>query len=310
MAEASTAVSPDVGKTVDQLRAEREKRVNDAMEMRQPDRIPISVPFGNLLADMEGITRQELYGNPERARTALGKAALRFRPDLAGGVYYSPLPSRLLGDRMTKWPGYGLSENSSFQYHEGEYMKAEDYDAFLADPGDWAIRVYLPRVFGELEGLAKLPHLGVAALGYFATGNLGDLASPQVARAFLALLHAAQAHVAHMGRIGETVKYMYDLGFPSVSIVSGEMLAAPFDFMSDTLRGMRGIFLDMRRCPEKLLAAEEKVLEFQVENAIARSKARGSKSVGIPLHRGSDGFTPCPPLRSSIGRSSRACCWR
>jgi uroporphyrinogen-III decarboxylase len=46
----------------------------------------------------------------------------------------------------------------------------------------------------------------------------------------------------------------------------------------------------MRRCPEKLLAAEEKVLRFQVENAIERSKTRGVTMVSIPLHRGSDGF--------------------
>jgi hypothetical protein len=39
-------------------------------------------------------------------------------------------------------------------------MKAEDYDAFLADPADWGIRQYLPRVFGELQGLGMLPTIG------------------------------------------------------------------------------------------------------------------------------------------------------
>jgi hypothetical protein len=295
MTDGSTAVAKEAGKTIEQLRAERQKRVSDAMEMRQPDRVPISVPFGNLLADMEGITRQELYNDPAKARVALGKAALRFQPDMAGGVFYSPGPSRVLGDRMTKWPGSGLSENSSFQYHEGEYMKAGDYDAFLADPADWAVRVYLPRVFSELEGLALLPHLGMASLGYFAmSGGIMDLARPPVARAFHALFHAAQIQATWFEQMMETAKYMYDLGFFSSPFAAGEMMAAPFDFMSDTLRGMRGIFLDMRRCPEKLLAAEEKVLQFQLENAIARCKAKGVSSVGIPLHRGSDGFISLP----------------
>ena len=295
MAEASPAVAMEAGKSPQQLRAERQKRVNDASEMRQPDRVPISVPFGNLLADMEGITRQELYNHPEKARIALGKAALRFQPDIVGGMFSNPGPSRILGDRMTKWPGNGLSENSSFQYHEAEYMKAEDYDAFLADPADWAVRTYLPRVFSELEGLALLPHLGMASLGYFGLlGGLRDLTLPPVARAFHALFHAAQAQATWFEQIMETAKYMADLGFASSPMGAGELMAAPFDFMSDTLRGMRGIFLDMRRCPEKLLAAEEKVLQFQVENAIARCKARGVYSVGIPLHRGSDGFISLP----------------
>jgi uroporphyrinogen-III decarboxylase len=60
--------------------------------------------------------------------------------------------------------------------------------------------------------------------------------------------------------------------------------------MSDTLRGMRGIMLDIMRRPEKLLAAEEKALKYQLEFAIGFSQATGLKRAFIPLHRGSDGF--------------------
>jgi uroporphyrinogen-III decarboxylase len=69
------------------------------------------------------------------------------------------------------------------------------------------------------------------------------------------------------------------------------LVEAPFDFMSDTLRGMKGIFLDMRRCPEKLLAAEEKAARFQLEYAIAAAaNMPEEKTAFFPLHRGSDGF--------------------
>jgi len=50
----------------------------------------------------------------------------------------------------------------------------------------------------------------------------------------------------------------------------------------------------MRRCPDKLLAAEEKVARIQTETAIARSRATGRRSVTIPMHRGSDGFISLP----------------
>ena len=60
--------------------------------------------------------------------------------------------------------------------------------------------------------------------------------------------------------------------------------------MSDTLRGMRGIMLDMYQRPDKLLAAEEKVSRFQLKFALDFSRATGVKSCFIPLHRGSDGF--------------------
>ncbi len=55
----------DEGKTAAQLCAERAKRLDDAIHMRQPDRVPIVMSFNNLLSDLEGITRQELYESPE-----------------------------------------------------------------------------------------------------------------------------------------------------------------------------------------------------------------------------------------------------
>jgi uroporphyrinogen-III decarboxylase len=64
--------------------------------------------------------------------------------------------------------------------------------------------------------------------------------------------------------------------------------------MSDTLRGMRGIMLDMLRRPDKLLAAERVVLDFQLEFALSFAKATGLKAAFIPLHRGSDGFMSLP----------------
>ena len=72
------------------------------------------------------------------------------------------------------------------------------------------------------------------------------------------------------------------------------MIEAPFDLMSDTLRGMRGIMLDLYRRPEKLLAAQEKVLRIELEYAIGFSQATGLKVSFIPLHRGSDGFMSLP----------------
>ena len=296
MTEIAVASSIDKGKTPKQLYAERAKRVDDAIHLRQPDRIPIALTFSNLLAEIGGITRQDLCERPDMALAALEKAALRYQPDIASGVYVgSSGPSRVLGDRMTKWPGYGLGENDSFQFHEDEYMKAEDYDSFLADPADWAIRVYLPRAFSQLEGLSNLPNLAMAALGTYAMSMyVADMALPPVVSAFQALAEAGQLQLAYLQKMGEQVARMASLGFPPHPLLGGALMAAPFDFMGDTLRGMKGLFVDMRRRPEKLLEAEEKVGRMQTENAIARCRASGTSSAFIPLHRGSDGFISIP----------------
>ncbi len=269
----------------------RSKRFDDAFNLRQPDRVPIIMPFGNMLQQLEGVPNQELYADPEKAHQALEKAALRFQPDMCDGLFCTPEPSRALGDRMTKWPGYGLEPTGSYQYHEGEYMKAEDYDAFLADPSDWAIRKYLPRVFGELQGLSMLPPLGISLMGAYAMmQNAAVFAVPPVAAAFQALLKAGQASFQWVLQHVESNKRMAALGFLPLDIFEGSVISAPFDFMSDTLRGMRGIFTDMRRCPEKLLAAEDKVIPLMVETSIINCKIRHNRYVMMPLHRGSDGF--------------------
>ena len=125
------------------------------MQLRQPDRVPLIMSIGYMLADMGGITRQQLLEDPEKAQELLEKAALEFQPDsIHGPMPSDPTPHLILGDRMTVWPGHGVDANTQFQFVESEFMKADEYDAFLDDPTDWVIRTYLPRAFAALEGFA------------------------------------------------------------------------------------------------------------------------------------------------------------
>lgn len=290
-----TAVSAlDAGKTPQQLFAERMARLQTALRLGQPDRIPIQLGFGYMLAEMGGITRQQLHEDAAKEQELLEAAALRFQPDSAMSVYNNPASSLAMGgDRMTKFPGHGLPANGSFQFVEGEYMKPEDYEAFLRDPSDWSIRKYLPRVIPGLAGLAFLPPLGLAAYGHYALYNLGALKAPPVVEALQTLAKGIEAQAAADARAIASVGRMAELGFAPPTFM-GSLVEAPFDFMSDTLRGMRGIMLDIHRRPEQLLAAMDKALECQLEWAVAWSKATGVNVSFIPLHRGSDGFMSIP----------------
>jgi uroporphyrinogen-III decarboxylase len=289
MSEQTSVKDLDADKTAEQLVAERNQRVLDAVNLKQPDRIPVILGYGFLLAEMGGITKQELYENPEKAQLLMEEAARRFQPDTMLGAWHTPGPSRVLGDRMTKWPGLGLGPNGSFQFNEQEFMKAEDYDAFIEDPADWAIRTYMPRAFSELEALSMLPPLGMAAFGYYNVLNYTVLTAPPVAEALQKIGEAAQIQASWLGEQIDSMQRLAAMGYPPLPFLA-TLIEAPFDFMSDTLRGMRGIFLDMLRIPDKLLAAQEKVLAFEVEHAIANAAAAGNPFVFIPLHRGSDGF--------------------
>ena len=282
--------SLDRGKTVRQLYTERAKRLEDAMELKQPDRIPVQLPMSYMLAELGGITNQEFLENPAKAQELLEKAAVEFQPDSITGTFPSdPRPFLILGDRMTRWPGHGLEPNGQYQFAEHEFMKAEDYDKFLEDPGDWAIRVYLPRAFKALEGFSLLPPLGTNLFGSYNVMNAASLADPTLLASFEAYYKVIKVQVKN-GKIAvKNMKRMAALGFPS-STLGGMNVEAPFDFMSDTLRGMRGIMLDILQRPEKLLAAEEKVARIQLRWAIDYSRTTGLKAALLPLHRGSDGF--------------------
>jgi len=88
---------------------------------------------------------------------------------------------------------------------------------------------------------------------------------------------------------------MADLGFPARG-TGGGITLAPFDTISDHLRGMRGGMTDTFRYPDKLLAAVEKILEWRKKASVpASSKGRGKlRTQFMPLHRGSDEFMSIP----------------
>jgi len=287
---------PDAGKPAEQLFGERMNRLFTAYALQKPDRIPILLPTGHFLARLGGITRQELTDNHDVENGLLEQAAIRYQPDGMTGLTNHPGYALALGDRMTVWPGHGVGAEGGFQFVESEFMKPEDYDAFIEDTSDWSIRQYLPRAFSKLEGLEELPPLGMAAFGTYAWFNLGlSLTSPRVNTALQALAEAARQQLATDNKIREGVARMQALGVPTIPIPPlAPIVEAPFDFMSDTLRGMRGIMLDMLRRPDKLLAAQERVLKFELDFVIDYTNVTGLKTCFIPLHRGSDGFMSIP----------------
>jgi uroporphyrinogen-III decarboxylase len=68
------------------------------------------------------------------------------------------------------------------------------------------------------------------------------------------------------------------------------MCEAPFDLIGDTLRGTKGIMMDMYQRPDKLQEAMGKIAPIFIDSAVAAANASGSPVVFMPLHKGPDGF--------------------
>jgi len=205
----------------------------------------------------------------------------------------NPFTTRFLGAlldaldyKALKWAGRGLDDMSSYQFVEDEYMKEDEYDQFLHDPTDFTIRTYWPRVFGALRGFSKLPPLNDIISYYMGLGKFAVFDTPEIIEACEVLANVAvKAKQMVEGAVvwGGKCK---ELGFPALV---GSLTQAPFDTVSDFLRGTRGAMLDMFRQPDKLLEATEKLLPMMLRTGLA-AKERGMPRVFIPLHKGLDGF--------------------
>ena len=57
-----------------------------------------------------------------------------------------------------------------------------------------------------------------------------------------------------------------ELGFPAAR---GAFAKAPFDTIGDTLRGTKGVFMDMYRCPDKLHKAMDVMADLTIDSVVS-----------------------------------------
>jgi hypothetical protein len=285
----------DENKSADQLFRERAQRVEDASHLTVPDRVPINCSFSYFPAKYAGLSCEDAFYNLERWIPACKKTILDFAPDSYGVQMNMSGPALdALGSKQILIPGHGTPANHCHQFVEDEYMKAEEFAAFLKDSSDYAVRVYTPRIYSKLKAFEKLPPLSSLAVG----GLLGfiDLFSrPEFQDAIQAMTRAGEELVKWRRTIGPFQKEMQSLGFPS----SGASTTwAPYEFMPDFLRGMKGAMLDLYRRPDQVLEACEKILPMTIEKGINGARKMGVTRVFIPLHRGSEGFMSLKQFRT------------
>jgi hypothetical protein len=138
---------------------QRVQRFIDAVNLKEPDRVPVILPAGFFPAFYSGGSLEKsMYDYRELARS--WKLYVRdFDMDnFAGPGLVLPAPVlEMIGHNFHKWPGHGLPADSAlYQFIEGEYMKAEDYTTLNMDPTDFWLRTFLPRVAKVFEPFRAL----------------------------------------------------------------------------------------------------------------------------------------------------------
>ena len=278
-------------KTAEELYREREKRVLDAVALEKPDRVPLMVMFSFFPARYSGMTVREVMYDPEKLWAAHWKTMTEFEPDMD----QNPFGLRFLGPllesldfRQLKWPGHGVGDTFSYQFVEGEYMGADEYDHFLFDPTDFMIRRYWPRVFGALGPLERLsPPRSIVTYSMGAAFGFAPFSSPEVGAALEALKKAGECSARIAAYAQSFTQKARAAGFP---MQYGGFTQAPFDTLGDYFRGTKGLMLDMYRRPKEVIKACEKLLPIMVDMAVGGGKTSGNPRIFIPIHKGLDGF--------------------
>jgi uroporphyrinogen-III decarboxylase len=266
----------------------RVTRFIKVIKLEKPDRVPVMLPAGFFPAYYAGGTLKTVMYNYDELR----RAWLKFLNDFELDTFAGPglvLPGKMLDSidyKLHHWPGHGLADNISlYQYIEGEYMKAEEYDAFIRDPADFMLRIFFPRSVGAFSGFRKLgpltPFVGIPVF------YITQFSDPEVRASVQALLDAALEGLKWQAAVMDIGQTAREAGIPSIW---GGMCGAPFDLIGDMLRGTKGIMMDMYQRPDKLQEAMERIAPIVIDEAVGRANASGCPVIFMPLHKGPGGF--------------------
>ncbi len=267
---------------------ERVARFVKVIKLEEPDRVPVILPAGYLPATYAGYSLKEVMYDYQKLADAWRKFNRDFQPDSfqGPGLVYPGRVIEKIGHKLHKWPGHGLPDNAPiYQFVEGIYMKPEEYDDFMANPTDYWLRVFLPRTETAFEAFQYLTPFNTVL-----TNPLGWVMSfsrPDVRQAFRTLLEAGEEIAEWAKAVGEVSREALAEGFCSFG---GGMAGAPFDNLSDVLRGTQGIVMDMYRQPQKILETMERLVPIVIKTAVKGADMSLSPVVMMPLHKGDKSF--------------------
>ena len=279
---------------IQKLYMERMNRMETAIHLGTPDRVPLAPYFSSWPQRVNGSSYEDIFYNYEAA----GQAAFKFyaeHPMLdisTYGGFTSGKANELAQTQIIDWPGRPggiVGKYSSHQVIELELMTQDEYPEMLKDFTGFIIRKYLPRVYPALKPLSTFNFTPTAVLG--TSPLLNPLHSDEALEMYKTL---EQIHQAEAEASAATWKYMgmitEGLGFPPIMCGISE---APYDILGDYYRGTMGIFEDLT--DDDMQGYMEEACELFAQQQIQalqylRFLDMPVKRIFFPLHKGMDGF--------------------
>jgi len=166
-------------------------------------------------------------------------------------------------------------------------MPAEAYQDLIDDPTGFFLNFYFPQIFEGLKPFEKFPLLPPVHEIPLVPPAVLPFGTAEMQEALQRLMKAGEETQKWNAAVGPFGLQIMGRGLPSFS---GGFSKAPFDVIGDSLRGTRGVLLDMFRHQDELIEACDRLAPFMVKCGIAACNASGHLMPYLPLHKGADGF--------------------
>ncbi|WP_195269106.1 uroporphyrinogen decarboxylase family protein [Eubacterium sp. 1001713B170207_170306_E7] len=246
---------------VKNLQEERKQLFNDFYNNRIPKRMPIQIQVPHTIMGAVGkISPFEYQYHFDLLKDAADKICLSLNSDtcpIIGVGHNARVPAYY---QFLASNNFQMGANGQMQHPEVSGMTADEYGALIADPYAFMLETAIPRHYGSLA-LDKPVERTLA-------------------------LKAAQSAVQRLtGQMGQTLRHLTEKYgyYPGAPLGSGGFVAAPFDFLSDQLRGFNGISMDLRRHKSQIKEACEALLPLMYRFALPPNP-HPEGFIGNPLH--------------------------
>ncbi len=281
--------------TADEKRAIKEKRLSDALALREPDRVPLSPAVLTYPYTQNGFTVAQCVYDLDKAEEAVVKYLETYDPDAVNGYANANIGNGPIFDKAlpknTRWagaPSGELGDNAVHQHLEYTLLMDDEFEMFQKDLTGWLLSRSFPRVTGAAEPLRSFkvssrdvssPHVGLSR--YFSRPDVKEMI-----KTFWEIGDLLEKRDAKLAEIEQRV---YDLGYP---VLVGGAAGVPFDNYSDFLRGTMDGMADLYERPEDILRfCDERMEETLEDIRIMGERNKGkNKHVFMALHKGFDSF--------------------
>lgn len=230
------------------------ERIESAIKLQIPDRVPVAPFVMFFVAKHAGITMEEYLFSKGKSEMAAEKTFMDFGgwdawyryPYIDGRtVYYYPM--------KFKMPGRELGPNEIYQTVEEEVMKEEDYDLLIAKGYRELFRILRKRIWPDVDDSKR-----------------------------------AEVMNEYKATRGNFIKKWKGLNVPTLHAFT---VNSPFDELS-LYRSIQEFFTDLYRFPEKVLEAIDIITTGLAEATKNNALASGAKGIFIGCYRLCGEFLP------------------